>query len=229
MERTTDSDRGDRSQQTQHDPNRDGDSSRAKRGSVAALQQSVGNQAVKELHERGEVQAKLDVSQPGDPAEREAERVAVDVLDQPEPERTDTAVTRTATDFGGGAVDAGTEAEIESVTSGGSPLSQSAREFFEPRFGRDFSDVRVHTGPEADEAARSIDAEAFTYGSDVVFASNNYQPHTSRGRELLAHELTHVVQQDGGTHRQGGGGGFRRHGGRTGPASRAGQRERNHF
>jgi len=195
MKRTTDSDRGDRSPRTQRDPDRDGDSSRTKRGSVAALQQSVGNQAVKELHERGEVQAKLEVSRPDDLAEREAERVAADVLDKPEGPEVEASVLRQTTDTGGTAVDAGTEAEIESVTSGGSPLSQSAREFFEPRFGRDFSDVQVHTGPEADEAARSIDAEAFTYGSDVVFASNNYQPHTSRGRELLAHELTHVVQQ----------------------------------
>ncbi|PSP31697.1 hypothetical protein BRC64_09100, partial [Halobacteriales archaeon QH_10_67_22] len=93
MERTTDSDSEDRSRQGQQDSERDRDSSRAKRGSVAALQQSVGNQAIKELHERGEVQAKLEVSQPDDPAEREAERVAADVLDQQEPEGTNATVT----------------------------------------------------------------------------------------------------------------------------------------
>jgi len=202
MKRTTDSDRGDRSPRTQRDPDRDGDSSRTKRGSVAALQQSVGNQAVKELHERGEVQAKLEVSRPDDPAEREAERVAADVLDKPEGPEVEASVLRQTTDTGGTAVDAGTEAEIESVTSGGSPLSQSAREFFEPRFGRDFSDVQVHTGPEADEAARSIDAEAFTLGSDIAFRSGAYRPGSRQGKELLAHELTHVVQQRAGPARK---------------------------
>jgi hypothetical protein len=77
-------------------------------------------------------------------------------------------------------------------------LPKSTREFFEPRFGRDFSDVRVHTGARAADAAKSLNARAFTLGKDIVFGSGQYFPQTSAGNRLLAHELTHVVQQGGG-------------------------------
>src|SRR5205823_14023107 len=66
------------------------------------------------------------------------------------------------------------------------------------RMGHDFSDVRVHTGGKADESARSISAQAYTVGTDVVFRSGAYQPDTSSGRHVLAHELAHVVQQKAG-------------------------------
>jgi hypothetical protein len=87
------------------------------------------------------------------------------------------------------------EHQIESVRGGGRSLPSSVRSFFEPRFGRDFSDVRVHTDNRADAAARSVNAEAFTVGRDIAFRSGAYQPGTKSGRRLLAHELTHVVQQ----------------------------------
>ena len=79
----------------------------------------------------------------------------------------------------------------------GQPLSGPVRAFFEPRFGADFSDVRVHTGPRAAAAARGLNARAFTTGRDVVFGADEYAPGTHAGAELLAHELTHVVQQRG--------------------------------
>ncbi len=65
----------------------------------------------------------------------------------------------------------------------------------EPRFGRDFGQVRIHTSPTAAEAARSVASRAFTMGRDIVFGAGQFAPHTTSGRELLAHELTHVVQQ----------------------------------
>lgn len=77
----------------------------------------------------------------------------------------------------------------------GRPLDSSARSFMEPRFGRDFSGVRIHTGTEADRAARDVSAAAFTVGPDIAFASGRYAPETESGRHLLAHELTHTVQQ----------------------------------
>jgi hypothetical protein len=77
----------------------------------------------------------------------------------------------------------------------GQPLSKNLRAFFEPRFGHDFSDVRVHTGKPAAIAAKSINAKAFTTGKDVVFGHNQYSPGTTNGRRLLAHELSHVIQQ----------------------------------
>ena len=201
MERTTsESDRGRSSSKRQDSADREGGPPGGGSGSVATLHGAVGNQAVKELHERGEIQAKLDVSQPTDASEREAERVADEVVgmgDSGDGTDRNPAVTRKATGSSGGTVDGETESRIESVTGGGRPLPESTRSFFEQRFGRDFSDVRVHTGPDADEAARSINAEAFTYGSDVVFRSDAYRPGSQDGRQLLAHELAHVVQQGG--------------------------------
>lgn len=78
---------------------------------------------------------------------------------------------------------------------GGASLSQSAREFFEPRFGHDFAHVRVHTDARADEMARAIDARAFTVGQDIGFRAGEYRPDSFEGRKLLAHELTHTLQQ----------------------------------
>jgi len=79
--------------------------------------------------------------------------------------------------------------------AGGQPVAPQTRAFFEPRLGSDFSGVRVHTGPEADKLNRDIHAKAFTSGSHIYFAAGNYSPETSSGKTLLAHELTHVVQQ----------------------------------
>src|SRR5262249_49672597 len=83
-------------------------------------------------------------------------------------------------------------------SGGGSSLDPGARSFLEGRMGADFSDVRVHTGPKADESARSINAQAYTVGTDVVFRSGAYEPETPSGRHVLAHELTHVLQQKSG-------------------------------
>ncbi len=87
------------------------------------------------------------------------------------------------------------ESRIEGQRGGGRGLPDSAREFFEPRFGQDFSGVQIHTGKEADMLNRQLDARAFTTGSDIFFRDGEYNPESSGGRELLAHELTHVVQQ----------------------------------
>jgi hypothetical protein len=81
------------------------------------------------------------------------------------------------------------------LSSPGRPLDSGARSFMEPRFGRDFSSVRVHTDPQAAESARAVDAHAYTVGQHVVFDSGKYDPHTGSGQKLLAHELAHTVQQ----------------------------------
>ncbi|MCL7412006.1 MAG: DUF4157 domain-containing protein [ANME-2 cluster archaeon] len=84
---------------------------------------------------------------------------------------------------------------ISKLQGGGQQLPESARTYFEPRFGYDLSNVRVHDNGQASHAARSIHARAFTMGNNVVFGSGEYSPGTSRGKKLLAHELTHVIQQ----------------------------------
>ena len=84
---------------------------------------------------------------------------------------------------------------IQSLQGSGQPLPPSARGFLEPRFGHDFGHVRIHTGSHADESARSLNALAYTSGSDIVFANGHYSLETTHGMKLLAHELTHVIQQ----------------------------------
>ncbi len=81
------------------------------------------------------------------------------------------------------------------LRSPGQPLAASTRAFFEPRFRQDLSQVRVHTDPEAQQSARDVNALAYTVGSHVVFGAGRYSPGASDGQRLLAHELTHVVQQ----------------------------------
>ncbi len=93
--------------------------------------------------------------------------------------------------------------QISRVTSsGGKPLENAG--FFEERMGADFSGVRVHTGPEAAKAAEGVQAKAFTLGRDVVFGEGQYRPETSDGKRLIAHELTHTIQQGSATPKKGG-------------------------
>lgn len=87
----------------------------------------------------------------------------------------------------------------EVIGSGdGAPLDGATRSFMEARLGHDFSDVRIHTGPRADESARSINAQAYTVGTDVAFRNGIYEPESPGGRRVIAHELTHVIQQKSG-------------------------------
>jgi hypothetical protein len=83
------------------------------------------------------------------------------------------------------------------LRSPGNPLDRGTREFMGPRFGQDFSQVRVHTDAKAAESARAVNALAYTAGRNIAFASGQYAPETETGRRLLAHELAHVVQQRG--------------------------------
>ncbi|HEU5258163.1 MAG TPA: DUF4157 domain-containing protein [Vicinamibacterales bacterium] len=199
-----------------------------------------------------ELQAKLEVSEPGDPDEEEADRVAEQVMRMADPreraplrlvsgggvvqrcaaceaeekkwqaasedqragrvrrkcaecEANEKAVDeeelkkqRVARKEANGRSSVSGSARVVDVTrSGGQPLDAETRTFMEPRFGYDFSRVRIHADNEAAIAARLVSARAYTLGSNVVFASGQYAPMSVEGRRLLAHELTHVVQQHG--------------------------------
>jgi hypothetical protein len=85
------------------------------------------------------------------------------------------------------------------IGSAGAPLPPTTRAFFEPRFNADFSRVRVHADASAARSAKSIGASAYTKGADIAFASGRLAPDTASGRLLLAHELTHVIQQGAAT------------------------------
>lgn len=92
-------------------------------------------------------------------------------------------------------VPAGITQRINKLRDGGQPLSPETRQYMEPRFGHDFSKVRVHNTARAAATAQSINARAFTFGNNIVFGASHYTPATTEGQRLLAHELTHVIQQ----------------------------------
>lgn len=87
---------------------------------------------------------------------------------------------------------------INRLREGGAYLPKSTRAFMEPRFGHDFTDVKIHTNPQAADLAQKVNARAFTVGHDIFFNQGEFRPNTSSGKQLLAHELTHVVQQNSG-------------------------------
>lgn len=108
----------------------------------------------------------------------------------------DAAVRRDPADGGGAS---GAAQAVAAVGGAGRSLDTAERGYFEPRFGRDLSGVRIHNGTEVDAAAAGIGARAYTVGSDIAIASGEYAPDTGAGRRLMAHELAHTVQQTGAT------------------------------
>jgi hypothetical protein len=99
----------------------------------------------------------------------------------------------------GGSLEAGPNLEnsLAAHKGSGSPLPEETRAYMEPRFGADFSGVRVHTGGEAVQMNKELKAQAFTHGQDIYLGTGRYDPGSTAGKRLLAHELTHVVQQGG--------------------------------
>ena len=138
--------------------------------------------------------AAVRVSQPSEPAEREAERVARRVVAMPA-----AAAAPLARRFAPVMPAASTRlpSALGVGTSTGQPLPRRLRRDMEPRFGADFSAVRVHTGDAAARASRRLNAAAFTVGHEVFFGRGRFQPDSAPGRSLIAHELAHTVQQGG--------------------------------
>lgn len=163
------------------------------------------------------VQAKLAVGPAADPYEREADAVADGVVqtlsgrsDASAVNTTETAarqarVQRSATiGSAGGAVDSDTDRAIQSSRGGGSGLPADARSKMEHAFGADFSAIRVHQGSQAADLSDRIQAKAFTVGRDVYFRDGLPDVNTASGQHLLAHELTHTIQQGGVAQRRDG-------------------------
>jgi hypothetical protein len=163
----------------------------------------------------GAIQTKLRVNQPGDSFEREADRVAEQVMRMPEPgfqrqadlevEEEELLQTKPVGQGRAGG-DVGARPEVppivhEVLHSPGQPLEPATRAFMESRFGHDFGQVRVHTEARAGESAKAVNARAYTLGQDIAFGVGQYAPGTRERERLLAHELTHVVQQRSATAR----------------------------
>jgi len=216
---------------------------------ILRLQRAVGNRAISRLLQSRTIQPKLTVSHPDDAFEREADRVADQVMRMPEPQsglafqHTSPSIQRVCLECeerlqrqsapmgargragglcqdceedkesepaeGGRALimqtkslNSGTEpitppdpSALEALNGKGQPLPTSTRSLFEGRMGYDFSRVRIHTDAQANQLARSVNARAFAHSRHLVFRSGEYRPDTAFGRHLLAHELTHTIQQ----------------------------------
>ncbi len=172
------------------------------------------------------VQAKLSVSEPGDEYELEADQVAEQVMKMPAPatpppppaDGDDSAgedprnrnrpaslnryvqratAMRSSDGIGGNEVDPGVESRIQNMQRGGAPMPQTERAFFESRMGVDLGNVKIHNDSEAAATSEKLNAQAYTVGSNIAFGAGKYAPGTTAGRRLMAHELTHVVQQGG--------------------------------
>jgi hypothetical protein len=147
------------------------------------------------------LQTKLRINEPGDVYEQEADRVAEQVLAKPLHPHVSSAPPRIQrfTGQASGHADTAPASVDQVLASPGRPLEAALRQDMEQRFGYDFSRVRVHAGAAAEQSARDVDAHAYTVGQSIVFDAGRFAPGTHEGRRLLAHELTHVVQQTGGS------------------------------
>lgn len=195
--------------------------------SLLHLQRQYGNSYVQQVAEHARqlqspnsgpvTQTKLVLGTAGDRYEREADRVAQRVVNKIVGRRpaeqhrgpagdSDGALTRTPDiqrlgSAGGPAVETDVQQAIQRAEGRGRRLPDDVRSSMEQRFGQDLSGVRVHTDVQADQLSHRLQARAFTTGQDIFFRQGTYEPRRDAGRRLLAHELTHVVQQNGMTQR----------------------------
>ncbi|WAL60099.1 eCIS core domain-containing protein [Thermocoleostomius sinensis] len=169
------------------------------------------------------IQTKLTIGKPGDRYEQEADRTAARIMRMPDPQASEAiappqsaepqiqrmcskceeeqeqpAVQRKEGDRSTSDPTTALESRLSNQSGKGQPLPDRVRSFMEPRFGNDFSGVRVHTDSSAVQMNKELGAQAFTHGNDIYFNAGKYNPRSSGGQELLAHELTHTVQQTGG-------------------------------
>ena len=160
---------------------------------------SLGVSGICEECQGKRLQRKLTIGASNDPLEMEADRVADQVLAAPEHAAVSSIAPRIQR-FTGHSRDAGiAPASVDRVLSGsGRPLEPALRQDMEQRFGHDFSTVRIYSGGAAEQSARDVSAQAYTVGQNVVFGAGRFAPGTHQGRRLIAHELTHVVQQQAG-------------------------------
>lgn len=143
---------------------------------------------------RVKAQPKLEVGKRDDPLEREADRNA-DRIRHPLSTMSLEGKMSDSFDQADSGNAAREDAYISGLSTSGKALGLHQREFFETRFGYDFSNVRIHADEQAGVSAQRLGAHAYTHGNDIVFGPNQFSPETPEGRSLLAHELTHVVQQ----------------------------------
>ncbi len=193
--------------------------SKSSADSIKMLHSALGNQGVQRLFESKAVQATLKINKSDDTYEKEDDMVANQVIRKKKPrvqkpsemteeeevnrkttdeEEIQESLQTKKTNSPKTSTDSNPQSCIRSLKGGGKTLSKSTRDYMEQRFDHDFSDVRVHTDEKSAKTAKSVNAKAFTTGTNIVFGKGEYSPESITGKRLLAHELTHVVQQKPG-------------------------------
>jgi Domain of unknown function (DUF4157) len=180
------------------------------------IQRKFGNRLKAIAAERMAIQAKLAIGEPNDKYEQEADATAARVVQQinsstpsqSQPvQRQEMAedeelqmkpIVQRRENIGGGEASTDLESSIQSARGGGQSLDANLQQSMGQAMGADFSGVKVHTDSQSDQLNKSIQAKAFTTGQDLFFRQGAYEPSSRGGQELIAHELTHVVQQNGG-------------------------------
>jgi len=152
------------------------------------------SQAAKAYPSRTIVHAKLEMTEPGDHDEQEADAVANTIVSGGKISR---KISGGASGSSGITVSQQMEHQLSHLQGGGRQMPEGLRNMMENGFGRDFSQVRLHTDDEAVDMSSSIHAKAFTHGNDIYFNRGQFTPETSEGQHLIAHELTHVAQGTG--------------------------------
>ncbi len=168
-------------------------------GAARQLQRAVGNQVMGQWGKQGEETAVSSAQASLTAIQANSAAIARQVLKrQEDDEEVDRKTAVSPVGQAGGPVSADLETSIQQARSGGRPLDDAVRQPMEQLFQADFGGVKIHTDATAETLNRSLNARAFTTGQDIFFSPGAYQPESSAGQELLAHELTHVVQQNGG-------------------------------
>jgi Domain of unknown function (DUF4157) len=157
----------------------------------------AGGECAECASKEGGLQRKLTIGASNDPLELEADRVADEVLAASAHLGVSSATPRIQryTAQPTGDIDAAPTSVDRVLSSAGRPLEPAIQQEMGQSFGHDFSRVRVHTSAQAEQSSRDVNANAYTVGHKVVFGLGQFAPRTQTGRRLLAHELTHVVQQ----------------------------------
>lgn len=177
---------------------------------ISSMQQTVGNARLsrvlsapgRENATQGAIQKKsLEVSNPTDTDEKEADEVARKVVDGQSAEIHGTGGTVNRSAEGAAKTTPAFQSKLEGSRGGGQSLDDSVKSDMESKTGADFSDIKVHTGSDAHNMSESINAKAFTQGRDIYFKQGEYNPDSKQGKELLAHELVHTAQQSNGVGR----------------------------
>ncbi|MCP4134167.1 MAG: DUF4157 domain-containing protein [bacterium] len=144
------------------------------------------------------LQTKLTVGSSNDIYEQEADRVAEQVVNMPDADVRKKAasvnVQAGGVSAGSFSVGSGVESQIRGMQGGGQPFPESVGKYYQARFGYEFNNVRVHTGSKAHKLNRALNSRAFTIGNDIFFAKREYN-NSKEGKKLIAHELSHVIQQ----------------------------------